>query len=98
MGSSTASAGSGVDPAAFCRRRAARLPGGTPSRSVHEHDIDLDSRIAAAVENSAADDIDNGGHGCFRDYRLSPFLQDQPTGSSYSGRRDSEQGKHPVVG
>ena len=31
--------------------------------AVLEHDVDLDGRIAAAIENFAADDVDNGGHG-----------------------------------
>src|SRR5206468_10349933 len=31
--------------------------------AVFEHHIDLDGRIATAVENFAADDVDDGGHG-----------------------------------
>ena len=30
---------------------------------VLEHDVDLDRRVAAAVEDLAADDVDDGGHG-----------------------------------
>ena len=37
---------------------------GAALRAVLQHDIDLDGRIAAAVENFAADDVDDGGHGC----------------------------------
>src|SRR5690606_6706639 len=31
-------------------------------RTILQHDIDLDGRIAPAVENFAANDIDDGGH------------------------------------
>ena len=31
-------------------------------RAVLQHDIDLDRRVAAAVEDLAADDVDDGGH------------------------------------
>ena len=37
--------------------------GGAAHRAVFEHDVDLDGRVAAAVENLAADDVDDGGHG-----------------------------------
>ena len=49
--------------------RLMRAGGGTrghrrPSqRAILQHDIDLDRRIAAAIENFAADDVDDGGHG-----------------------------------
>ena len=33
-------------------------------RAVFQHHIDLDRGIAAAIENFAADDVDDGGHGC----------------------------------
>ena len=33
-------------------------------RAVLQHHVDLDGGIAAAVENFAADDVDDGGHGC----------------------------------
>ena len=42
--------------------RGARRHGGAAARAVLEDDIDLDGRIAAAVENFAADNIDDGGH------------------------------------
>ena len=32
-------------------------------RAVFQHHIDLDRGIAAAIENFAADDVDDGGHG-----------------------------------
>ena len=32
-------------------------------RAVFQHHIDLDGGIAAAIENFAADDVDDGGHG-----------------------------------
>ena len=32
-------------------------------RAVLQHDIDFDRGIAAAIENFAADDVDDGGHG-----------------------------------
>ena len=37
--------------------------GGAAARAVLQHDIDFDGRIAAAVEDFAADDVDDGGHG-----------------------------------
>ena len=38
---------------------------GAAHRAVLEHDVDLDGRVAAAVQNFAADDVDDGGHdGC----------------------------------
>src|SRR5476649_2252601 len=33
-------------------------------RAVFQHHIDLDRGITAAIENFAADDVDDGGHGC----------------------------------
>ena len=33
-------------------------------RAVLQHHVDLDGGIAAAIENFAADDVDDGGHGC----------------------------------
>src|SRR6185437_8926437 len=35
---------------------------GAAARAVFEHDVDLDGRIAAAVEDFAADDVGDGGH------------------------------------
>ena len=35
---------------------------GAAARAVFQHDIDLHGRIAAAVENFPADDVDDGGH------------------------------------
>ena len=43
--------------------RGARGHGGAAQGAVLEHDVDLDGRVAAAVENFAADDGGNGGHG-----------------------------------
>jgi hypothetical protein len=37
--------------------------GGPPHRAVLEQDVDLDGRIAAAVEDLTGEDIDDGGHG-----------------------------------
>ena len=42
----------------------ARGHGRAADRAVFQHDIDLNRGIAAAVENFAADDVDDGGHGC----------------------------------
>ena len=36
---------------------------GAAHRAVFQHDVDLDGRVAAAVEDFAADDVDDGGHG-----------------------------------
>ncbi len=36
---------------------------GAAHRAVLQHHIDLDGRVAAAVEDFAADDVDDGGHG-----------------------------------
>ena len=41
----------------------ARRHGSAAHRAVLEHDIDLDGRVAAAIQNFAADNIDDGGHG-----------------------------------
>ena len=43
--------------------RGARRHRGAAERAVLQHDVDLDGRIAAAVEDFAADDVDDGGHG-----------------------------------
>ena len=45
--------------------RAGRSAGGNRGaahRSILEHDIDLDGRVAAAVENLAADNVNNSAH------------------------------------
>ena len=42
--------------------RGARGHGRAAVGSVLQHDIDLDGRIAARIEDFAADDVDNGGH------------------------------------
>ena len=42
--------------------RGARRDAGAAARAVFEHDIDLHGRIAAAIENFPADDVDDGGH------------------------------------
>ena len=36
--------------------------GGTPQRADLEQHVDLDGRVAAAVQYLAADDVDDGGH------------------------------------
>src|SRR5262249_30051133 len=43
--------------------RGPRRHGGAALGAVFEHDIDLDRRIAAAIEDLAADDIGDGSHG-----------------------------------
>ena len=43
--------------------RGSRRHGCAAHRTVFEHDIDFDGRIAAAVEDLTADDVDDGGHG-----------------------------------
>jgi hypothetical protein len=40
----------------------ARGNGGTTHRTVFQHHVDLDGRIAAAIQNFAADNVDDGGH------------------------------------
>ena len=42
--------------------RGAGRHGGAAHRAVFEHDIDLDRRIAAGIEDLAADDVDDRGH------------------------------------
>ena len=42
--------------------RGARRHAGAAARAVLKHDIDLDGRIAAAVQNFPADNVDDGGH------------------------------------
>ena len=42
--------------------RGARRNRGATHRAVFQHHVDLDGRIAAAVQNLAADDVDDGGH------------------------------------
>ena len=49
--------------------RGAGRHGGAAHRAVLQHDIDLDRRIAAAVEDLAADDVDDRGHGRLRSGR-----------------------------
>src|SRR5262249_7823169 len=43
--------------------RGPRWHRGAAFGSVFEHDVDLDRRIAPAVEDLAADDVGDGGHG-----------------------------------
>jgi hypothetical protein len=43
---------------------------GTAERAIFQHDVDLDGWIAAAIENFAADDVDDGGHEHFRSLEL----------------------------
>ena len=31
-------------------------------RAIFQHDVDLDSGVAAAIEDFASDDVDDGGH------------------------------------
>src|SRR3954463_4427555 len=40
----------------------ARRHGSTAERTIFQHDVDLDGGIATAIENFAADDVDDGGH------------------------------------
>ncbi len=40
----------------------ARRHAGAAERAVGEHDVDLDGRVAAAVQNLPADNVDDGGH------------------------------------
>ena len=42
--------------------RGAGRHAGAAARAVLQHDVDLDGGIAAAVENFAADNVDDGGH------------------------------------
>ena len=51
--------------------RSSRRHGGTAERAILQDDIDLNGRIAAAVENFAADNIDDGSH--TRSRLTSPF-------------------------
>jgi hypothetical protein len=44
--------------------RGPRRNAGAAARSVIEHDIDLDGRIASTVQNLAADNVDDGCHAC----------------------------------
>ena len=43
--------------------RGAGRHGGAAARAVLEDDVDFDGRIAAAIEDFAADNVGNGGHG-----------------------------------
>ena len=52
---------------------------GAPPRPVLEDDIDLDRGIAAAVQDLAADDVDDGGH------ELSPANALRPWGRPWEG-------------
>ncbi len=44
-------------------RRGARGHRGAAHSPVLEHDVDLDGRVAPAIEDLAADDVDDGSHG-----------------------------------
>ena len=46
--------------------RSARRHAGAPARAVFQDHVDFDGGIAAAVENFAADDVDDGSHGSSR--------------------------------
>ena len=46
----------------MCAGAGAAGDGGAAERAVFQSDIDFDGRIAAAVEDFAADDVDDGGH------------------------------------
>ena len=48
---------------------------GAAARAVLEHDLDLDGRVAAAVEHFAADDVGDGGHGVPGLWRLRRFYR-----------------------
>ena len=45
-------------------RRCPRRNGGATERPVFQHDVDLDRRVAAAIENLAGVDVDDRGHDC----------------------------------
>ena len=57
----------------------ARRHRGAADRAVFQHHVDFDGGIAAAVENFAADDVDDGCHDCLfgecRDGTVGPLLQ-----------------------
>ena len=57
--------------------RSAGRHGGAAARAVVQHDIDLDGRVAAAVEDFAADDVDDGGHACGSRRSDAGLLQDR---------------------
>ena len=50
---------------------------GAAHRAVLQHDVDFDGRVAAAVQNLAADDVDDGGH-----VRKSPKRSFEMSGTS----------------
>src|SRR6185437_13802216 len=68
-------------------------------RAILQHDIDFDRRIAAAIENFAADDVDDGGHGSLLERWngwLALLLQQAITASHYSkpwGRKRPGDGR-----
>ena len=55
---------------------------GAPARAVFQNDIHFDGRIAATVQNFAADNVNNGGHDCSRSRDCRPVS----TGSA-AGRK-----------
>ena len=61
---------------------------GAAARAVLQHDVDFDGRIAAAVEDFAADNVDNGGHGGVRQsyWRASTGSRDPPCHARRDGR------------
>ena len=61
-------------------------------RAVFQHHIDLDGGIAAAVENFAADDVDDGGHGC-----LFGRCRDWTVGAASTARLGSGKGRDAVT-
>ena len=88
--------------------RGAGRHGGAAARAVGQNDVDLHGRIAAAVENFAADNVDNGGHARSRKLKAA-LLQDRlgtchagtchvaPSGACKAWRyeRNSPIGRHP---
>ena len=64
--------------------RSAGRHGGPAHGAVLEHHVDLDRRIAAAVEDFAGDDVDDGGHGA-------DSLLADPPGSTPIRRSDERQ-------
>ena len=53
------------------------------ARAILQHHIDLDGRIAAAVEDLAADDVDDGGHGASPACALRPGRAHGKLGASF---------------
>jgi hypothetical protein len=62
--------------------------GGPAEGAVLQQHVDLDGRIAAAVEDFTGDDIDDGGHGTlFGKKRVARFITEASSDASPCGRR-----------